>query len=181
MGNNSGTKVFCKQLRNFRSSNASSSIRRCRRTTIRACHGERRGDSGVTIEHDHAASQLATSFRMRKSQTATNPVFEVPDLSDDFWSERQDLNLRPLVPNEVICDHRKLWDKKRTNPRILHVSPVHVRTVFCPDLPASRRSQKSNKCGDSALMKRCGRLLGESRPRANRSGDGEGWGLDRLA
>jgi hypothetical protein len=29
--------------------------------------------SGVTIEHDHAASQLATSFRMRKSQTATNP------------------------------------------------------------------------------------------------------------
>ena len=39
------------------------------------------------------------------------------------------------------------------------------------------RSQKSNKCGDSALMKRCGRLLGESRPRANRSGDGEGWGL----
>jgi hypothetical protein len=29
--------------------------------------------------------------------------------------------------------------------------------------------------------KKCGRLLGESRPRATRSGDGEGWGRDRVA
>jgi hypothetical protein len=29
--------------------------------------------------------------------------------------------------------------------------------------------------------KGCGRLLGESRPRATRSGDGEGWGRDRAA
>jgi hypothetical protein len=30
------------------------------------------------------------------------PVFEVSDLRVIFWSEWQDLNLRPLVPNEVL-------------------------------------------------------------------------------
>src|ERR1700722_15544370 len=104
-----------------------------------------------------------------------------------FWSEWQDLNLRPPRPERGDLRSSEAAGQKENKitdtPRLSR--PCSHRVL---PRPASRRSQKSNKCGDSALMKRCGRLLGgrrrgagESGRRANRSGDGEGWGLDRLA
>src|SRR5215813_13905280 len=73
-------------------------------------------------------------------------------------------------------------------PRIFPASKRPVLAPLCLESPRSVMKQRVTDaceweafCALPSLQKRCGRLLGESRPRRARSGDGEGGDVTGVA